>query len=146
MHYFTRPCLNLVQIKLPYPCTRRIVATATETTTFAVAHTELCYCILPNGTEPINSILVSRLRIGSQMQEVWGSNPRLGGLRVDPFQVSGGMSTLQSRASGLQSTTQGIPSGSKILLRVSAQTLLSFTRFTEQTCGCSRSGDRLPVA
>ena len=49
---------------------------------------------------------------------VWGSNPRLGGLRVSPLQVSGGMSTLQSRASGLQSTTQGIPSGPKGLLRV----------------------------
>ena len=35
----------------------------------------------------------------------------LGGLRVNPFQVSGGKGTLQSRASGLQSTTQGIPSG-----------------------------------
>ena len=48
-------------------------------------------------------------RIGSQMQEVWGSNPSLGGLRMNPFQVSGGISTLQSRASGLQSSTQGIP-------------------------------------
>lgn len=47
----------------------------------------------------------------SQMQEVRGSNPRLGGLRVSPLQASGGISTLQSRASGLQSTTQGIPSG-----------------------------------
>ena len=46
------------------------------------------------------------------MQEVWGSNPRLGRLRVNPFQVSGGMSTLQSSASDLQSTTQGIPSRS----------------------------------
>ena len=40
------------------------------------------------------------------MQEVSGSNPRLGGLRVSQFQASGGMSALQSRASGLQSTTQ----------------------------------------
>ena len=53
-------------------------------------------------------------RIGSRMQEVWGSNPRLDGSRVSPFQVSGGISTLQSRASGLQSTTQGIPSGPKM--------------------------------
>ena len=29
------------------------------------------------------------------------------GLRVSPFQASGGISALQSRASGLQSTTQG---------------------------------------
>ena len=41
------------------------------------------------------------------MQEVSGSNPRLGGPGVDPLQLSGGTSTLQSRASGLQSTTQG---------------------------------------
>ena len=47
------------------------------------------------------------LRIGSQMQEVRGLNPRLGGLRVSQLQASGGTSTLQSRASGLQSTTQG---------------------------------------
>ena len=33
-------------------------------------------------------------------------------------QASGGISTLHSRASGLQSTTQGIPSGPKRLLRV----------------------------
>ena len=45
-------------------------------------------------------------RIGSRMQEVPGPNPRLGGLRVSQFQASGGISTLQSRASGLQSTTQ----------------------------------------
>ena len=25
------------------------------------------------------------------MQEVWGSNPRLGGLRVSPLQASGGI-------------------------------------------------------
>ena len=37
----------------------------------------------------------------------------LGGLWVNPFQVSGGISTLQSRASGLQSMTRGIPSGPK---------------------------------
>ena len=43
----------------------------------------------------------------AMMQEVSGSNPRLGGLRVSQFQASGGISTLQSRASGLQSTTQG---------------------------------------
>ena len=36
-----------------------------------------------------------------------GSNPRLGGLRVSPFQASGGIGTLQSRASGLQSIMQG---------------------------------------
>ena len=49
-------------------------------------------------------------RIGSRTKEVWGSNPSLGGLWVSPFQVSGGVSTLQW-------TTQGIPSGSKRLLR-----------------------------
>ena len=47
------------------------------------------------------------LKIGSQMQEVWGSNPRLGGLRLDQLQAFGDISTLQSRASGLQSTAQG---------------------------------------
>ena len=57
--------------------------------------------------------LLSWLRIGSWMQEVRGSNPRLGGLRVNPFQVSAGISTLQSRASGLQSNTQRVPSGPK---------------------------------
>ena len=41
------------------------------------------------------------------MQEVRGSSPTLGGLRVSQLQASGGISTLQSRASGLQSTTQG---------------------------------------
>ena len=41
------------------------------------------------------------------MQEVRGSNPRLGGLRVSQFQVTGWISTLQSRVSGLQSTTRG---------------------------------------
>ena len=41
------------------------------------------------------------------MQEVWGSNPRLGGLRLDQLQAFGDISTLQSRASGLQSTAQG---------------------------------------
>ena len=46
-------------------------------------------------------------RIGSQMQEVWDSNPTLGGLWVSQFQASGGISALQSRASGLQSTTKG---------------------------------------
>ena len=57
-------------------------------------------------------------RIDSQMQEVRGSNPRLGGLGVSPFQASGGMSTLQSSASGLHSSAQGIPFGPNILLRV----------------------------
>ena len=47
------------------------------------------------------------------MQEVWGSDPRLGGLRVSPLRASEGIGTLQSGASGLQSTTQGIPSGPK---------------------------------
>ena len=48
------------------------------------------------------------------MQEVRGSNPRLGGLRVSQFQISGGgKGTLQSRASGLQCTRQGVPSGQK---------------------------------
>ena len=41
------------------------------------------------------------------MQEVRGWIPRLGGSRVSQLQASGGISTLQSRASGLQSTTQG---------------------------------------
>ena len=36
----------------------------------------------------------------------------------NPFQASGGISTLRSRISGLQSTAQGIPSGAKRLLRV----------------------------
>ena len=44
------------------------------------------------------------------MQEVLGSNTRLGGLGASPFQASRGIRTLQSRASGLQSTTKGIPS------------------------------------
>ena len=43
----------------------------------------------------------------ARMQEVSGSNPRLGGLGVSSLQASRGISTLQSRASGLQSTTQG---------------------------------------
>ena len=47
------------------------------------------------------------------MQDVWGSNPRLDGLQVSPLQASGGISTLQSRAFGLQSATQSIPSGPK---------------------------------
>ena len=38
--------------------------------------------------------------------------------KTNPFQVSGGVGILQSRASGLQSTTQGIPSGPKWLLRI----------------------------
>ena len=33
-----------------------------------------------------------------------------------PFQASGGIRTVQSRASGLQSATQGIPSGPKRLV------------------------------
>jgi hypothetical protein len=36
------------------------------------------------------------------MQEVRGLNPRLAGLGVSLFQASGGMSTLQLGASGLQ--------------------------------------------
>ena len=52
------------------------------------------------------------------MQEVWGSNPRLGGLRVGPLRVSEGIGILQSRAPGLQSTTQDIPSGPKRLPRI----------------------------
>ena len=52
---------------------------------------------------------IARLaRVGSQMQEVRGSTPRLGGSGVSPSQASGGMGTLQSRASGLQSTARGI--------------------------------------
>jgi len=41
------------------------------------------------------------------MQEVLGSNPRLGGLGVSQLQDSGGIGTLQSGSSGLQSTSQG---------------------------------------
>ena len=58
------------------------------------------------------------LRHGSQMQEVWGSNSTLGGLRASPLQASAGIGTQQSRASGLRSTMQGIPSGPNRLLRV----------------------------
>ena len=36
-------------------------------------------------------------KIGSKMQEVRGSNPRLGGLRVSQLQASGEIRTLQSR-------------------------------------------------
>ena len=55
---------------------------------------------------------LSWLRVGSQMQGIRGSIPRLGGSRVRQLQASGGIGTLQSRASsGLQSTMQGIPSG-----------------------------------
>ena len=46
----------------------------------------------------------------ANQQEVRGVHRGLGGSSVSPFQASGGISTLQSRASGLQSTTQGIPS------------------------------------
>ena len=53
------------------------------------------------------ALIAQLLRIGSQMQEVRGSNPRLGGVRVRQLQASEGISTLQSRASGLQSTTEG---------------------------------------
>ena len=52
------------------------------------------------------------------MQEFWGLNPTLGGLWVNPFQISARISTLQSKASGLQSTMQGIPAGPKRLLRI----------------------------
>ena len=38
--------------------------------------------------------------LGSHMQQVRGSNPGLGGLRARQFQASGGIGTLQSRASG----------------------------------------------
>ena len=58
------------------------------------------------------------LRIRSRMQEVRGSSPTLGGLRVSQLQASGGISTLQSRASGLQSTTQGNSVRTKRVLRV----------------------------
>ena len=44
------------------------------------------------------------LSVGSQMQEVQCPNPRLGGLRVSPLQAPGGISTLQTRASGFQSS------------------------------------------
>ena len=43
---------------------------------------------------------------------------QIGGLGVSPFQASGGISTLQSRAPGLQSTTQGIPFGPQRFVRV----------------------------
>ena len=36
-----------------------------------------------------------------------GSHPRLGGVGVSPLRASGGVGTRQSRASGLQSATQG---------------------------------------
>jgi hypothetical protein len=47
------------------------------------------------------------LGIRFRMQEVRGPSPPLGGLRVSQLQASGGISTFQSRAFGLQSTTQG---------------------------------------
>ena len=55
--------------------------------------------------------IAQSLRIGSQMQEVRGSNPRLGGYGLVNSKPLGGINTLQTMASGLQSTTQGIPSG-----------------------------------
>ena len=54
----------------------------------------------------------------ARMQEVSVSNPRLGRLQVSPLQASGGIGTLQSRTSGLQSTTQGNSIGTKKQLRV----------------------------
>ena len=64
------------------------------------------------------------------MQEVRGSNPRPGGLRVSQFQAIGGVSTLQSGASGFQSTMQGIPSEPK--------SFPSQTGETKCCNGCSR--------
>ena len=74
--------------------------------------------------------MVPMVSTGSQIQEVRGSKSQAGGvtgLRVSPFQVSGGMSTLQSRASGLQCATEGIPSGPNKLLRVKQQSSLSLS-------------------
>jgi len=61
----------------------------------------------PRLTSRVVAPIAQWLRIGSRMQEVRGSSPRLGGLGVSPFKASGGMNTLPCRASGLQSTTQG---------------------------------------
>ena len=61
--------------------------------------------------DKLSAPLAQLLRIGSQMHEVRGSNPRLGGLRVSQLPVYGGIGTLQSRASGLQSPTQGNSGG-----------------------------------
>ena len=61
------------------------------------------------------------------MREVRGSNVRLGGLRVSQFQASARIGTLQSRASGLQSTTKN--------------TNRAWVRSVPQRC--TRTGERL---
>ena len=61
------------------------------------------------------------------MQEVRGSSPTQGGLRVSQLQASEGISTLQSRAPGLQSTTQGNSVRTKRLLRVKTKKALCHT-------------------
>ena len=100
----------------------------------------LCYhyrSVSPCSLNEVVAPIAQLLRIRSRMQEVRGWNPRLDGLQVSqlflcPFvtpcvnrsaghsvrtktyiniQASGGIRTLQSRASGLKSTTQGIASG-----------------------------------
>jgi len=53
------------------------------------------------------TMMAQCLWIRPRMQEVLGSSPRLGGLSVSQLQASRGISTLESRASGLQSSTQG---------------------------------------
>ena len=60
--------------------------------------------VISNGSCTVSLV---GFRIGSQMQEPWGANPRLGRLRASQFQTCGGISALRSRASGLQSATQG---------------------------------------
>ena len=51
-----------------------------------------------------------------------GFESHTGRVTGSPFQVSGGISTLQAKAPGLQSTTQDIPSGPKRPLRVKRTT------------------------
>ena len=70
----------------------------------------------------------------ARMQEVSGSNPRLGGLGISPLQAFGGRGTLQSSASGLQRTTQGIPSRPKITVRVKTKHVLALRLCTPSRC------------
>ena len=73
------------------------------------------------------------MRIGFLSRSVSDEKPRvmlMHGLRLDPFQVSGGISTLHSRASGLRSSTQGIPSGPKGLLRATNKHITTTTTTT----------------
>jgi len=57
----------------------------------------------------VSAPIAQWLRIRSRRQEVRGSSLALGGARVSQLHASGGISALQSRASGLRSTTQGNP-------------------------------------